>query len=129
MLIRQPENLDVTVWHELGHGHAYKFLTWSPDFSIAGNAHWTHLVHLIKTMPVVGAIVRHRCQTPTGLHEGAIEFRTELTTAAWDGKRGFNPANLWDVQSWQPLTVSPSLLSHCPCKDHGFIRDGRWVRA
>lgn len=33
----------------------------------------------------------------------------------------------WQVQSMEPLTVSPSLL--CECGDHGFIRDGKWVPA
>lgn len=30
----------------------------------------------------------------------------------------------WDVQSLEPLTMSPSLL--CGCGHHGFIRNGRW---
>lgn len=34
---------------------------------------------------------------------------------------------LWQVQSWEPLTISPSVL--CSCGDHGFIREGRWVPA
>ncbi len=33
----------------------------------------------------------------------------------------------WQVQSLDPLTISPSLACHCG--DHGFIRDGRWVPA
>ncbi len=33
----------------------------------------------------------------------------------------------WDVESWEPLTLSPSLL--CSCGDHGFVRAGRWVPA
>jgi hypothetical protein len=32
----------------------------------------------------------------------------------------------WDVQSWEPLTISPSLLCRA-CGHHGFIRGGRWV--
>ena len=34
---------------------------------------------------------------------------------------------LWDLVSWEPLTVSPSLL--CGCGAHGFIRDGKWIPA
>jgi len=34
----------------------------------------------------------------------------------------------WDVQSLHPLTISPSLLCRA-CGDHGFIRNGKWVRA
>lgn len=33
----------------------------------------------------------------------------------------------WQVESWEPLTLSPSLL--CGCGDHGFVREGRWVKA
>lgn len=122
-LIKQPAGLLCTVWHDLGEGHAYKFLVWDPDFSIASNAaKWAHLARLIREQPVVGAMVRHQCRTETGLHDGAIHFKTELTVAV-----PFD--NLWDVRSWEPLHVEPSLLSHCPCQDHGFIRGGRWVRA
>lgn len=32
---------------------------------------------------------------------------------------------IWDVQSLEPLTISPSVL--CSCGEHGFIREGRWV--
>lgn len=33
----------------------------------------------------------------------------------------------WQVESWEPLSLSPSLL--CACGDHGFVRAGRWVPA
>ena len=121
----QPAGLLTTVWHELGEGHAFKFLIWSPDFSLAGNAKWAHLVHLINTQPIVGASIRHSCRTETGLHEGAIHFKTELTVAA----DGFKDDAMWDVECWEPLTISPSLLVSCPCNDHGHIKKGKWVRA
>jgi hypothetical protein len=31
----------------------------------------------------------------------------------------------WTVESWDPLTLSPSLLCRS-CGNHGFIRQGRW---
>lgn len=31
----------------------------------------------------------------------------------------------WQVESWEPLTLSPSLL--CGCGDHGHVVQGRWV--
>jgi hypothetical protein len=34
----------------------------------------------------------------------------------------------WDVQSFYPLTISPSLLCRA-CQHHGFIREGKWVPA
>ncbi len=33
----------------------------------------------------------------------------------------------WQVESWEPITVSPSLL--CGCGDHGWVRAGKWVPA
>lgn len=33
----------------------------------------------------------------------------------------------WTVESWQPLTISPSVAA--PCGLHGFIRNGEWVPA
>lgn len=32
----------------------------------------------------------------------------------------------WTLHSWEPLTVSPSLLC-LDCQRHGFIREGKWV--
>jgi hypothetical protein len=34
----------------------------------------------------------------------------------------------WDVVQREPLTLSPSLLCRA-CQDHGFIREGHWVKA
>lgn len=34
----------------------------------------------------------------------------------------------WKVETWEPLTLSPSLLCG-NCTSHGFIRDGKWVEA
>lgn len=33
---------------------------------------------------------------------------------------------LWTLESWDPLTISPSLLC-LSCRSHGFIRAGKWV--
>lgn len=30
----------------------------------------------------------------------------------------------WRVESYNPITLSPSLL--CPCGHHGYIRNDRW---
>lgn len=35
---------------------------------------------------------------------------------------------LWQVQSYDPLTLTPSLLC-TTCGHHGFITEGRWVPA
>lgn len=40
----------------------------------------------------------------------------------------FPDSALWQVESWDPLTISPSLLCTV-CGNHGFIRNGRWIPA
>lgn len=34
----------------------------------------------------------------------------------------------WTVESWEPITLSPSLLCGA-CGHHGFVREDRWVPA
>lgn len=45
-----------------------------------------------------------------------------------DMRRGWPDGNFWQVQQWDPLTISPSLLCMI-CGDHGFIREGKWIPA
>jgi hypothetical protein len=54
---------------------------------------------------------------------GWAPFSGSKWAAEFNGK-----ISTWDVVQNEPLTMSPSLLCRA-CKDHGFIRDGRWVRA
>lgn len=53
---------------------------------------------------------------------------------------GHSFGTTWDVESYEPLTISPSLLCRAhvrvngeatmtECGDHGFIRNGMWVKA
>lgn len=35
---------------------------------------------------------------------------------------------LWQVEEWEPLTISPSLLCSL-CGHHGWVRSGLWVPA
>jgi hypothetical protein len=37
------------------------------------------------------------------------------------------PEGKWQVEAWDPITLSPSLL--CGCGDHGFVRQGAWIPA
>ncbi len=104
---------------DLGDDHVLRFTCWDPDLGL--NPQWAHLALLIRQHgPRYGAIVAHK--KPDGsLCEGSITFDTPLSRA--NGTK----VPLWQVHSWEPLTLSPSLLCHCG--DHGFIRGGRWVRA
>lgn len=106
-----PEPLD------LGHGHVLRPYAWAPDQ--AANP-WA------RDLPgdpdeAVGGIVEH--QKPDGsVCAGGVTFDTPRGRAL----AGRSPGGaVWQVQSWEPLTLSPSLL--CSCGDHGFIREGKWV--
>jgi hypothetical protein len=40
----------------------------------------------------------------------------------------FGPPDGWTLESEDPPTISPSVLCTA-CGDHGFVRQGRWLRA
>jgi hypothetical protein len=45
---------------------------------------------------------------------------------AWS--RAIPSAPAWTVESEDPLTLSPSVLCRA-CGDHGWVRNGKWVKA
>ena len=107
-----PPRIDL----DLGDEHTLRYMTWSPDPDL--NPQYRDLPG--EPDDPVGAIVSHR--KPDGSYcEGGIHFDTARTRRMNDGHA------LWTVESWEPLTLSPSLL--CKCGDHGFIRAGAWVKA
>jgi hypothetical protein len=55
--------------------------------------------------------------------QGWIAFEGRSWARAFNGKIA-----TWKVESDEPFTISPSILCRA-CGDHGFIRDGKWVRA
>ena len=115
---------------DLGHGHFLRFTSWKPDREL--NPQYEMPDGSYPSVEKFGAIVSHIRPDGT-LCEGAITFNSELAERFWPGRTG------WDVQSWEPLTISPSLLCKMPldgktlsgptCDDHGFIRGGKWVPA
>jgi hypothetical protein len=99
---------------DLGDDHYLVFTSWAPDRDL--NPQYDG----IPDCPRIGAIVRH--YRPDGaLCEGSIYFDLEPWNQLFAG------VPRWKVESWEPLTLSPSLL--CACGDHGYVRNGRWVRA
>ena len=105
---------------ELGDGHRLRFVSWAPDRSI--NPQYADLVDVER----YGAIVEHppgpKYKGDSGKCEGYIHFKLPSHARLLSPKEP-----TWTVQSWEPLTLTPSLL--CSCGDHGFIRGGKWVRA
>lgn len=99
---------------DLGDGHIGEFEGWAPDREL--NPQSAHLPDVER----YGMTIHHT--SPAGSPcAGFVTF-------AGDVQREVSPASAaWTVESWDPLTLSPSVL--CSCGDHGFIREGRWVRA
>lgn len=97
----------------LGSGHSVRFADWNPDLDLN-----PELRRYVGQLPArVSAIVTH--ELPDGTEcSGVIHFDVPIARECFLGP-------FWTVESWEPLTLSPSLL--CRCGDHGFIRDGRWV--
>jgi hypothetical protein len=99
---------------DLGSGHTLRWLRWAPDDLPANRERYGFPLPVVER---AGAVISH------GSCEAAVHFEgTQLHEFYRDGK------NFWTVVSWEPLTLSPSVLCR-KCGDHGFIRDGRWVRA
>lgn len=90
---------------DLGDEHWAMFYTDEAHRDLEGNA-----AH-------VGIIITHRCpQSESGWMQGSAPFIGQVH---------------WTVESWEPLTLSPSVYMPKPygCGDHGFIRNGKWQRA
>jgi hypothetical protein len=99
---------------DLGHGHTLRFTSWAPDRRL--NPQDADLPDVER----IGAIIAHHHPDGT-LCEGSIMFDGEVTRRLFPGRP------LWAVESWEPLTLSPSVAA--PCGDHGFVRVGRWEPA
>lgn len=112
----------MSVVADLGHGHTIELTVWDPDLDI--NPQLTVYGPLLPC--TAGAIVSHPL-VPTddtghcvalGRCSGSIIFDTPVGREQFGGP-------YWQVISWSPLTLSPSLLCHCG--DHGHITAGHWV--
>lgn len=99
----------------LGSGHTLSYVDWDPDLDLNPECR-----AIAGQLPArVGAFVGH--SKPDGSPcEGMIYFDTPIAREHFIGP-------YWQVESWEPLTLSPSLLCHCG--DHGFIKAGKWVTA
>ena len=109
-MMERPPDLD------LGLDHRLWWFSWAPDRAL--NPQYAELPDVER----FGAII----ETP-GPCWSSVHFRGPVQQAL--AARGVWPEHpSWEVVSWEPLTLAPSLLCRL-CGDHGFIRDGRWVPA
>lgn len=91
-----------------------------------GDGHWLNWIAPGPDGPRIGAIIFHR------LPPGAPDFLGNGMCAAsvwFDAARAPAGRPVWALTGAadEHITLSPSLL--CSCGDHGFVRDGKWVRA
>jgi hypothetical protein len=99
---------------DLGHGHTLTFVQWAPDRKLNPQHDGT------PDEPRFGANVSHLDGNGQEC-EGFVTFDGPI-------QQKVSPSvPKWTVESWEPLTLSPSLL--CQCGDHGHIRDGKWIPA
>jgi len=109
----------VTQWIDIGDGHAIAYFSWSPDRTIPSNAaRFANNPDIEKA----GCSVKH-IKTNGEECMGAVHFDVPGAKELFSGA-----AHVWQVKSWEPLTLHPSLQCGS-CPDHGFIREGKWVRA
>lgn len=95
---------------DLGHDHKLRFACWDPDREL--NPQYDSIPAVEK----YGAIIDHGECSSFVTFDGEVSRKLEP-----DRPR-------WTVESWDPLTISPSVLCR-RCGDHGFIRNGKWVPA
>lgn len=101
------------VWDiDLGQDHFLKFLGWHPDRDL--NPQYENIPDIPKCCGFIGH------STKEGKHcTSAVHFNLPNVDKI------FKPEQIWQVLSWEPLTLSPSILCK-RCGDHGFIENGKW---
>lgn len=104
---------------DLGFAHTAEWTVWSPDREL--NPQFEGLADVDPA----GVIITHPRPDGAGQCKSAVSFEpSQAHKDRWGG-----PArHYWQVESLDPLTISPSVLCRT-CGDHGFIRAGRWVSA
>ncbi len=98
---------------DLGDGHFLEFISFAPDRKL--NPQYAGLPDCDR----IGAMVTHR-KSDGSECQGSIMFNCPQSRAV------FPNYPLWTVETFEPLTLVPSL--QCKCGDHGNIVKGRWVK-
>lgn len=99
---------------DLGHGVSYSKFQWSPDRDL--NPQYEG----IPDIEWAGITVYFESGTDNEC-AGGVTF----DSMAAAGHKG----PMWKVESYDPLTLSPSIACRTHSHHHGFIQSGRWVPA
>jgi hypothetical protein len=102
---------------DIGSGHTIEKICWKPNRVL--NPKYEG----IPDIEWYGIIINHPAPATGEPCSGSVTFRSDVAIAYERPGR-----DMWDVQSFDPLTISPSVLCTA-CGDHGFIRDGAWIPA
>jgi hypothetical protein len=106
---------------DFGSGYKGQFTSWSPDREL--NPQYNGIPDVER----YGLMISHPdARDPSKRHVSMIIFDGPVQAQL----RPNNPR--WQVESWEPLTISPSILCTLEkggCGAHGFIRNGAWVPA
>jgi hypothetical protein len=97
-------------WVDLGNDHHLSYFGWAPDRDL--NPQYEGVPDVER----YGASIKHGDCEAAVIFDGDVQRRLEPNRGRWT------------VESWEPLTISPSVLCR-RCGDHGFIRQGKWVPA
>jgi hypothetical protein len=101
---------------DFGSGVSGQFFSWAPDRSIPANA------QRYATLPDIercGMSFEHRRPDSGDSCGGFLTFDSKVARVV------FPDHARWKVESWQPLTLSPSVLCRT-CGRHGYVIAGRW---
>lgn len=100
---------------DLGHDVRYTFASWAPDREL--NPQYAHLPDVDRYM----LLLEHDCDGRRVANGCTLdsEVSRELDP---------DPRPRWQVVSWEPLTLDPSILCR-GCQMHGWIRAGVWIPA
>lgn len=94
---------------DLGEGRTLRFFIWQNEEVVAFDEY-------------------HPSLKDTQLHKAGEECVAGGYFDVPDCPPGIPDSQRWTVESWDPLTLSPSILCRI-CGNHGWIRDGKWISA
>lgn len=108
---------------DLGLGHVLTFMGWHPDREL--NPQFAGIADIERC----GALIEHPTPESPSVPcacGGFVHFDVPGVAEVFSGRPR------WTVVSWEPLTLTPSILCVVEkggCGDHGYITDGKWVPA
>jgi hypothetical protein len=102
---------------DLGSGHTAEKFGWWPERDL--NPQYDGM----PDVEWAGVTIAH-----PDLRDPSKTCKSALTFDLPSCEHLADPEHRWTVVSFDPLTITPSVLCRT-CGDHGYITEGRWVAA